>query len=143
MNLDDTNESDLRNKFVEIYNQEKEKEKKQKQKEYMKKYLRRSDVKEKLKLKRLNQNMKKKFKNIGIGDPHKVCKKLGKSLVYHRVDSSYFYRCFNCNVSFSEKMKPLFYNSKNCPCCHLKLRIRMPTYQKKKLNSTLTQNTEP
>jgi len=57
MNLDDTNESDLRNKFVEIYNQEKEKEKKQKQKEYMKKYLRRSDVKEKLKLKRLNQNM--------------------------------------------------------------------------------------
>lgn len=119
--------------ILDIQKQEKEKEQKKKQREKMREYYSRSYVKERLKFQKLNKKMTKEFKNFGTVDPHKICKKLGKSIAHSRRNPNYFYKCTKCDVSYSNKEKTHFFHGNHCPCCHLMLRTRKTIAQKKKL----------
>lgn len=79
--------------------------------------------------------MTTEFKKLGKIDPHKVCKKLGRSRAYSCLHPEYFYRCSKCDVSYSNKEKTQFYKGNKCPCCHLMLRQRKTVTQKKNLRS--------
>ena len=80
--------------------------------------------------------MIKEFKNFGTTDPHKICKKLGKTMAHRYRNPDYFYRCRKCEVSYSDKEKKYFFREKRCPCCHVMLRRRKTTNQKK-MNSLI------
>jgi len=118
--------------FLDLQKQEKEKEQKKKQREQMRKYNSKQEVREKRNLKNQNKKMVNEFKKLGSVDPHKICKKLGKTLAYRVRNPEYFYRCSKCEVSFSEKEKHHFFKNNHCPCCHLKLRTRKTITQKRK-----------
>lgn len=119
--------------ILDLQKQEKEKERKKKQREKMREYLARPDVKERIKIKKLNEKMTREFKNLGKVDPHKICKKLGHTIAWGRRNPGYFYRCSGCDVSYSDKESEHFYKGNKCPCCHLILRTRKTIAQKKSL----------
>lgn len=111
----------------------KEKERKARN-NYQKKYYHRPIVKERRNQQNIEERTLKAIKELGEIDPHTICKKLGKSLVYARVDPSYLLKCNPCGVSFSENDREQFYKKNKCPCCHRILRIRKSTYQKRQMN---------
>ena len=116
--------------ILDLQKQEKEKEQKKKQSEKMREYHARPDVKERIKIKNLNEKMTTTFKNLGITDPHEICKKLGHTIAWSRRNLTYFYRCSKCNVSYSDKEIEYFFKGNHCPCCHLMLRTRKTITQK-------------
>ena len=118
--------------FYELQKQEQEKKQKKKQAEYMRKYISKPEIQERKKLKRLNEKLSKKIKNLGLVDPHEICKKFGKTLAWSRRNPEYYIKCTKCEVSYSEKEKNHFFKKSHCPCCHLKLRMRKTIPQKRK-----------
>ncbi|AFS80045.1 hypothetical protein NKOR_00635 [Candidatus Nitrosopumilus koreensis AR1] len=102
--------------------------------EYQRKYAKRSYVKDKLSKQKQNKTLTEKIKKLGTEDPHRICKKLGRTRAYGRRHPEYFYRCSKCDVSYSDKEKEHFYKENKCPCCHLMLRQRKTVTQKKSLN---------
>ena len=71
----------------------------------MREYHARPDVKERLKRKKLNEKMTKEFKNLGIIDPHEICKKLGHTIAWSRRNPEYFY---NISVPLSLENDDVF-----------------------------------
>ena len=130
------NENDLTPEISirELYESEEKEEKRKIVNDYQKAYNSRPDVKERIKIKKLNEKMTNEFKNLGISDPHEICKKLGHTIAWSRRNSSYFYRCSKCNVSYSDKEKNQFYKENKCPCCHLMLRTRKTITKKRSEN---------
>jgi len=118
--------------FYELQKQEQEKKQKKKQAEYMRKYNSKPEIQERKKLKRLNEKLSKEIKNLGLVDPHEICKKFGKTLAWSRRNPEYYIKCTKCEVSYSEKEKNHFFKKSHCPCCHLKLRMRKTIPQKRK-----------
>lgn len=131
-NKDDTSVFGM--SILDIQKQEKEKEQKKKQSKKMKEYFTRPDIKERIKIKKLNEKMTKEFKNLGITDPHEICKKLGHTIAWSRRNPDYFYRCSKCDVSYSNKEKNHFFKENHCPCCHLMLRTRKTITKKRSEN---------
>ena len=132
------NENDLSPEISirELYENEENEEKRKAVNDYQKKYNERPEVKNRQKIKKIkkiSEKMIKEFKNLGITDPHKICKKLGKSMAHSRRNPDYFYRCKKCEVSYSDKEKRHFFKENHCPCCHFKLRQRKTTTQKRNL----------
>lgn len=131
---DDDKSSVFGMSFLELQKQEQEKNKRKKLAEYMKKYNSKPEVKERIKFKKLNEKMINEFKNLGVLDPHQVCKKLGHTIAWSRRNPEYFYRCSKCDVSYSDNEKKHFFKENHCPCCHLMLRTRKTIAKKRSEN---------
>jgi len=128
--------------IFDLQNRERIEKMKKYSRDYYKKRRQNPEIKERDNFQKQSKKLINTISQFGKNDSHTICKKLGHSRAYGRRNPYYFYRCSICDVSFSDKEKTYFYNGNHCPCCHLKLRIRKTITQKKKLNSTLAQNTE-
>lgn len=129
--------------ILDLQNRERIEKMKKYAKDYQKKRRQIPEIKERENFKKHSKKFTNVLSQFGKNDPHKICKEIGHSRAHGRRNPNYFYRCTICNVSFSDKEKIYFYNDNYCPCCHTKLRIRKTIEQKKKVNSTIIQNTEP
>ena len=119
--------------ILDLQKQEKEKEQKKKNAEYIRKYNSKPGVKERVSVKRQQERMIRKFKNMGKINPHKICKKLGsKSMRAISSTGARSFKCRTCSVTYTEKQKKYFYKNNHCPCCHLKLSTRKTVAEKRK-----------
>jgi RNA polymerase-binding transcription factor DksA len=116
----------------EVYESKKEENKKKSASESARKYFQKPEVKARITAQRQAKVVKERLKRMDQ-DQHLICKKLGKPMGHARTNPNYFYRCRQCEKSFSEKQKNYFYKGNRCPCCHLMLRIRKTVTQKRKL----------
>ena len=128
----ESNKDDLSSEITirELYENEEEEEKN----DYQKKYQKRPEVKARIKKKKQTEHLAKELRKLGTHDPHEMCKKLGQTLAHSRRNPDYFYRCSKCGVSYSDKEKIHFYQENKCPCCHLLLRTRKTTTQKRNIS---------
>jgi len=132
MNFDDVYSSDEIS-LSEVYDNQKEDSQKDVIKKQMKGYGSRPGTKERRTAYHSEKNAKVRLEKMDQ-DHHTMCKKLGKPMGHAGKDPTYFYRCRQCEVSYSEKEKSHFWKGNKCPCCHMMLRTRKTVTQKRKEN---------